>query len=162
MGRRYVLSKRERKRVVEELASQYPGLALSKDSIIEIYEDEEIGTVLLIDRTPSFFQHGGKWLPHLKLLLKNTIPNLPTIVVDSGAVAPLLRGADVMAPGVREVRGEFHTGDPVVVVDEKYGKPLVVGLALVDSSAIASGSVKRGKVVENIHRVGDKLWSLQA
>jgi len=162
MGRRYVLSKKERRRVLEELASQYPGLALSKDSIIEIYEDEEIGAVLLIDRTPSFFQHEGKWLPHLKLLLKNTIPNLPIVVVDSGAVTPLLRGADVMAPGVREVRGEFHPGDPVVVVDEKYGRPLVVGLALVDSSAIVSGSVKRGKVVENIHRVGDKLWSLQA
>jgi len=161
MGRRYTLSKRDRKKILSELTSKYPGLAVSEESAVEIYEDRELGRILIIDGIPAFFQYRDMWLPHLKFLLNNPLPSIPVVVVDSGAVDPLLRGADVMAPGIREIRGEFRAGDPVVVVEESYGKPIVVGVALMDSASIVSGLVKKGKVVENVHRIGDKLWSLQ-
>ena len=160
MVRRYVLSKKERKKIVQELMKMYPGFSIDKSVVVEIYEDKQLGKILIFDGTPAFFLYGSKWFPHLRYLLKNMIPNVPSIVVDMGAVKPLLRGADLMAPGIREVRGEFKKGDPVVVVDEKYNKPFVVGVALVDSQDIVSGVIKKGKVVENIHRVGDKLWSI--
>lgn len=82
------------------------------------------------------------------------------VVVDMGAVKPLLRGADVMIPGIVEVKGFFNKGDPVVVVDEKYNKPLIVGKALIQSQDIVSKKLSKGKAIENIHRIGDKLWNL--
>jgi len=161
MGRRYTLSKRDRRKILSELTAKYPGLAVSEESAVEIYEDRELGRILIINGIPAFFQYRDLWLPHLKFLLNNPLPGMPVVVVDSGAVNPLLRGADVMAPGIREIRGEFRAGDPVVVVEESYGKPIVVGIALMDSPSIVSGVVKKGKVVENVHRIGDRLWSLQ-
>ncbi len=160
MVRRYVLSKRERRKVIEELRNTYTGLEVGKNVVIEIYEDKELGRILIFDDIPAFFEYKGKWIPHLKFLLKNMIPGLPIVVVDMGAVKPLLRGADLMAPGIRMVKGEFKEGDVVVVVDEKYNKPFVVGIALVKSKGIVDGSIKKGRVVENIHRVGDKLWKI--
>ncbi len=160
MGRRYTLSKRERRLIMGELGKQYPGFTVDKNVVVEIYEEKGLGRILLLDGVPAFFTYGDKWFPHLKYLLKQMIPGIPVIVVDMGAVKPLLRGADLMAPGIRRVEGDFREGDPVVVVDEKYGKPFMVGKALIDSKPLIDGIVKRGRVVENIHRVGDKLWKL--
>ena len=63
-----------------------------------------------------------------------------------------------MAPGIRKVNGEFAEGQLIVVVDEKHGKSLAVGRALMASGAIAA--TKKGKVVENIHYVGDLIWEV--
>jgi len=158
MGRRYALSKRDRKEVIGELSSMYPRLRVGKEVVVELYEDRELGRILLFDGVPAFFLYKDKWFPHLKYLLKQGGLAAPCVVVDMGAVKPLLRGADLMAPGIKRVKKGFRAGDPVIVVEEKYEKPFVVGEALVDSDPIVQGSIKRGKVVKNIHRIGDKLW----
>ena len=44
----------------------------------------------------------------------------------------------------------------VVIVDEKYSKPIAIGLTEVDSSEMRLMS--KGKVVGNLHYVGDELW----
>jgi len=158
--RRYTLSKKERRRILDELRNLYPSLNIDDDTVIEIIEDRELGKLLLFNNIPAFYTTGDKWIPHLKYLLKNPIVDIPVITVDKGAVQPLLRGADLMAPGIKNINGEFKPDDIVIIVDEEHGKPIVVGKALVDSKDIVNGVIKRGKVVENIHRIGDKLWSL--
>ncbi len=158
MPRRWVLSKKERKQLVKELSRLYPGLELDPSSKIEYYQSRELPLIIIVDDVPAFFKYEDKWVPHLKYLLSKGYEWIPRIVVDMGAVKPLGRGADVMAPGIRRVVGEFRAGDPVAVVDEKYGKPFVVGIALVDSVRIPG--MKRGRVVRNIHRVGDRIWRL--
>lgn len=160
MARRYVLSKRERRKVLEELSRRYGDLGISKNNIIEIYEEKNEFKILIIDDVSAFIYYGNKWIPHLKYLLRRSDLNIPKIMVDMGAVKPLLRGADLMAPGIRGINGDFRKGDVVAVIEEKYHKPFVVGIALVDSDDIVSGKIKRGKVVENIHRIGDKFWNI--
>jgi predicted RNA-binding protein (TIGR00451 family) len=66
-------------------------------------------------------------------------------------------GADVMAPGIVRVEGEFDKGDLVLVVDEKHGKPLALGESLSDSAN--ARNTKQGAVVKNIHFVSDKIWN---
>ncbi len=83
---------------------------------------------------------------------------LPTVTVDMGAVPHVVGGADVMAPGVRSVRGDFQAGQFLVVVDEKHGKRLAVGKALLDSDNMRA--TKKGRVVENVHWVGDAVWDI--
>jgi len=158
LPRRWVLSKKERKKLVKELSSLYPGLSLDPSMKIEYYQSKEAPLLIIIDGVPAFFKYEDKWIPHLKFLLNKGYDWIPRVVVDMGAVAPLGRGADVMAPGIRRIIGEFRAGDPIAVVDEKYGKPFVVGIALVDSVKIPG--MKRGRAVKNIHRVGDRVWRL--
>ncbi|OYT41114.1 MAG: RNA-binding protein [Desulfurococcales archaeon ex4484_58] len=160
MGRRHVLSKRDKKKILSELNSFYTNLNISRDDVLELFEERNMYRILLINGEPGFFYYNSKWFPHLKLLLKKLDIGAPIVVVDTGAVKPLLRGADLMAPGIREIKGSFKPGDPVIVVEEKMGKPFMVGVALISSMDIVSGRVKRGKVVENIHRIGDKLWNI--
>ncbi len=63
-----------------------------------------------------------------------------------------------MAPGVVKIDGEFNTGDLLLVVDERHGKPLAIGVALLDSHAMRK--LEHGKIVKNIHYVGDRLWKM--
>jgi len=158
MVRRYPLSKKDRRVLLNDLEKQYQWISFGEDSLIELYSDRDVGEVILVDGIPAFFKHGDKWYPHLKILLSRGSGFSPMVIVDQGAVKPILRGADLMAPGVRGVVGEFKPGDPVIVVEESSRKPFMVGEALVSSSDIVSGAVSRGRVVKNIHRIGDTLW----
>ncbi|ABN70041.1 RNA-binding protein, containing PUA domain [Staphylothermus marinus F1] len=160
MPRRYVLSKRERKRLLEELEQRYGSIGVGKNDVVEIFEEKNKFKILVINGVPAFIFYEDKWIPHLKYLLRNPNLKIPIIIVDMGAVKPLLRGADLMAPGIREIIGVFGKGDVVVVAEEKYRKPFVIGIALVDSDDIVSGKIKRGRVVENIHRIGDIFWNI--
>jgi PUA domain protein len=74
-----------------------------------------------------------------------------------GAVPYVCNGADVMAPGIVRVEGEFGKGDLVLVVDEKHGKPLALGLSLNDAENVKK--TKQGAVVKNVHFVSDKIWN---
>lgn len=90
------------------------------------------------------------------LLFEKALTLLPKITVNMGAVPYICNGADLMAPGMVKIEGTFNTGDYVLVVDERYGKPLSIVVALADSQAIRS--LKHGKVAKNVHYVGDGLW----
>jgi PUA domain protein len=112
--------------------------------------------VYLVEGKPLAIEISGMLIPSIKALMDG-VAELPRVVVDAGAVKHVVNGADVMAPGIVRVEGDFTKGDLVVVVDERHGRPLCVGVALVNKSELAS--MTKGKVVENLHHVGDKLWN---
>jgi PUA domain protein len=74
-----------------------------------------------------------------------------------GAIPFVANGADIMVPGIRSVSSEAVPGDVVLVVDEKYGKGLAIGVLLIDRDAILKKG--KGKAVKNIHHVGDEIWN---
>jgi len=95
----------------------------------------------------------------LPTLFSNEVSSLlPKIVVDMGAIPHVCNGADLMVPGVVQINGDFNTNDFVLIVDERHSKPLAIGVALFDSHVM--GKMKHGKIVRNIHYVGDKLWKV--
>src|SRR5437879_8781322 len=77
------------------------------------------------------------------LVNNESLNTLPRIVVDMGAVPHICGGADVMAPGIRKVEGEFGEGGLVSVVDERHGKFLAVGQSLADSKTLRA--TKKGR-----------------
>lgn len=104
--------------------------------------------------TCALFEYEKKLIPTLKLLLKN--PNiLPQIIVDMGAVKYIVNGADIMRPGITHIPESIKKDDVVVIIDQNNRKPLVVGIALFDAA-----DMKEGKVIKNIHRIGDDIWNL--
>jgi PUA-domain protein len=145
--RRAFLSKRETRALLGELR------ALGFRGEPQQVERVEMGDaeVFLAGGKPLCFRRGGKLYPSLHWA---ELFQLKKVVVDLGAVPHLLKGADVMAPGIVKME-ELKEGELVFVVDEKYGKPLVVGISL-----LTGGKPERGKVVRNIHRVGDEIWRI--
>jgi PUA domain protein len=128
-----------------------------KASKVEKAEAEDGRTVYLLDDEILFFRDGDSLVPTLR---GPYVDRLPAAVVDMGAVPFVCKGADVMAPGITEVRGEFEEGRLVVVRDIRHGKALAVGRALRTSKEIMAS--RKGKAVQNLHYVGDKLWNTKA
>jgi PUA-domain protein len=110
--------------------------------------------IFFVDGNPLFIEKEGEMVP--SLLNKEALKRLPSVVVDQGAVSFICSGADVMAPGIRGTEGEFSQGQLVVVREERFRKALAVGSALIRSSKIEAQ--RKGKVVRNIHFVGDDAW----
>lgn len=153
MTGRIILKDRDSKPLVEEL-NKIPGLGqLSHKSRVET-ESVKNSEIILVDGSPVAFRRDGQLVP---VLTNNVaIEKLPKVTVDMGAVPHVVGGADIMAPGVRGVQGSFAEKALVVVVDEKHGKFLAVGRSLFDSATLAA--TKKGKVVTNVHYVGDLVW----
>ncbi len=145
---RHRLRRKEIKRLREEAGSLLPEV----DSLEEA--EMEDGTIVYLSGDSIILvRRDGLLFPTLRSPILGC---LPSIVVDMGAVPHICNGADVMAPGIVDVEGEFRAGELVVVRDERHGKALAIGKALVDSEELKS--MKRGKVVRNLHHVGDGLW----
>lgn len=120
---------------------------------VEVNETE-VAQIFIVDGKPLLAKSGEALFPTLTFY--EVFPFLPRIVVDMGAVPYVCDGADVMAPGVVSIEGDFDENDLLLIVDERHGKPLAIGAALFNSQAIKN--LKHGKIVKNVHHVGDKLW----
>lgn len=150
--RRYHLRKDRARELFELVGRKLPKLAalLSKD--IEIWEISA-GRLVFSSGRPVLILLGLEMVPVLPVAEPVVGPR---VVVDMGAVGPICRGADVMGRGVRFAT-EFSPDDLVLVVDERHMKALAVGKALVPSTEAVGRS---GKVVRNLHYVGDDFWEV--
>ncbi len=135
------LSKREIKRLSSRLGREI------KERTVYV---ENFGSVKLYlfgdEKVPKLAEVSGEIVP--TLYYKEMIQDLPRVVVDAGAAKALMRGADLMAPGVRK-RPEVEEGDLVLVIDEE-GKPVGIGKALVKELP------EKGKVVKMLHALWEK------
>jgi PUA domain protein len=115
----------------------------------------EFAEIYLINNKPSLVKTGENVFP--TLLFNEFLALLPKVVINMGAVPHVCNGANVMAPGIVRFEGEFRGGDFVLVVDEKYGKPMAVGEIIYNTDE--AKKVTHGIVVRNVHFVGDKIWN---
>jgi PUA domain protein len=157
-GRRYLIKSKEAKIILDQVSSRLKmngeGLFGSK-SQTEIIESERV-RIFLVNGKPLLFENENVVLP--TLFFSEALRRLPKIIVDMGAVPYVCKGADVMAPGIVRIEGEFRSGQLLVVADVKYGKLLSLGESLVDSTN--AKAMKQGPVVKNLHYVSDKVWQL--
>lgn len=154
--RRYTLKPKESKAILKQAAST---LGLNLEALIEpksSFEvvEAEFGKVFLLDGSPAFFEMESEVLP--MLLFSRVVAMLPKIVVDMGAVPHVCNGANVMVPGIVKVEGDFKKDAVVLVVDEKYGKPIALGKSLYDAAELRT--LKKGIALRNLHYVGDVAW----
>ena len=156
--RRHSLKSKEAKTILQA-ASERLGFELEAKighkANVEVVE-ADAGKIILVDGKPLLFVVGDTVLP--TLLFSEFLEQVPKFVVDMGAVPYVCKGADVMAPGVVRIEGEFDRGNIVAVVDMKYSKPLAIGESLYDSEK--ARATKKGAVVKNLHYVSDKIWDL--
>jgi len=155
--RRHFLKEGEARRLLLDFSREFKVDAerfFGSKPQIELAE-AQAAEVLLINEKPILARLRGRLMP--TLAFDELLSLLPKIVVDMGAVPHVCNGADVMAPGVVRIHGDFNENGLILVVDERHGKSLAIGIALFNSQTMRS--LKRGKVVKNVHYVGDKLWN---
>jgi PUA-domain protein len=150
---RHHLKGSEAKRVlaaIEPLVSDSAGL--KRASLERAITDEDIDLIfvngkpllMIVEDQPFFTVLGAIELEPQKKL----------VVVDAGAVRFVVNGADIMNPGIVNADPEIAPGDLVVVVEERYRKPLAVGRALIPGTEMKG----EGKAVKSMHHVGDLIW----
>lgn len=161
---RYHLRDDTKKKILNQLKSTF-GMdvkQLSTTQKFEMVETDYEYSIVLIDGEPIFFMNmiskqDEKIFPTVRGALKFE-PKRNLVVVDSGAVRAVSKGADIMCPGIVEADSQIRKGDIVIVVDEVHGKPLAIGSALTSGEEMIGSS---GKAIKSIHHVGDKIWNLE-
>ena len=138
---------------IEELYGTHD--IVSKNSSAVLVDLEKF-QVLFIDNDPLFFYDSDRLVPTVKLQLKKQL--LKRVTVDMGAVRFVTNGADVMRPGITATEEGILSDEYVAVVDEKNCVCLAVCRSLFSAKEMMS--MKTGKVLVNIHRVGDEIWNV--
>ncbi|MBT3406073.1 DUF1947 domain-containing protein [Candidatus Woesearchaeota archaeon] len=150
------IRKKEVKELNEELEKEYDiEEIINKKSKVEL-EKTDSGEYIIVENEIDFFKINNKWIPTLRFTLRKNI--LKKVTVDMGAVKFVTSGADIMRPGIKAVE-EAEKEEAVVIIDEKNLKPLAIGQLSFSSSELLK--MNSGKVVKNLHFVGDKLWNGQ-
>ncbi|MBU1111594.1 MAG: DUF1947 domain-containing protein [Nanoarchaeota archaeon] len=145
------------KELNKELADAGYAIEFGKKDKVEILEDKEKSIkVILINEEILFVYLKDQLVPSLKLLQTNML--LKTVTVDMGAVKFVVNGADIMRPGIIKIEEGFNEGDFIAIVDMNNLKPLATGKALFNSEQMQQMSL--GKVIQNVHFVGDEIWKL--
>lgn len=153
MKRRRALRRQDARRVLEGASRYIEGKLFSK---VEEAETEDGVKIYLLNDEILLFESEGSLYPTLRC---KCVDSLPAVIVDMGAIPFVCKGADVMAPGITEIKKPFEEAALVVIRDVKYGKALAIGKALKPSAEIMVE--KKGKVIHNLHYVGDKIWEIK-
>ncbi len=151
LRRRQSMKRRDARDLLEELERLFGVSGVKKVEEAE-FEDKK---VYVLDDSPDFVRDANGLYPHLS---SDKVNLLPSVVVDMGAIPYVCNGADVMAPGIKEMPDAFEEGTIVVVRDITHRKALAVGKALRSRTDI--GASRKGRAVQNLHYVGDKMWKL--
>ena len=145
-----ILSRKQLKQLKEDAGP------LIDDKVKTVSRAElEDGTVIyLIERDIAFVVRDNKIIPTLN---NELIEELPNVIVDMGAIPYVCKGADVMSPGIVKIDGVFEEEALIIVRDVNHGKALAIGRAIV--SSVDMENMPKGKAINNLHYVGDKIWA---
>ncbi len=146
------MRKDETREILGKLSGELEDVKKIMQGAIEVQELDSGEKIIAVEREPILMLHEGKPVP-LLTAVENV--KLKKVVVDMGAVPFVTKGADIMAPGIVSADEKIEAGEIILVVDERHGKPLAVGRALVGGAEIKG---PKGKVVKNLHHVGDDIW----
>ena len=155
---RHKLKTKDIKKILHDIKLIFDYDFFDIKSSVEI-GDLENQKLVFVDDEPSLMYYQDSVFFTLHGLNKYK-PRNRFVVVDMGAVKFVTNGADVMAPGIVDADKKINENDLVWICDEKYHKPLAVGIALMSGEKMIKG--KSGKSVKIIHHIGDSLWSFFA
>ncbi len=152
--------KREKRRILQELSSYFDE-ALEEENMIIRDVDTRGKDAIFLDgslvgiRVKEKTGEEGIY-PSIKVIIEKGLKEDRWMTVDQGAVPYVCNGADIMAPGVVGVGSDVEKEGFVAVKEEKHDRILAVGIALLDKEDVEK--TKKGKVVKNLHWVGDPIW----
>jgi len=155
--RRQVVSKHDSRDLIAELErSSGIRLGVPRHAQVEILEPDDETKFIIVDGRYTFVSGiEGGYLPFVGS--SDAVRLFPSLTIDEGAVKYIIKGADVMRPGISKYDDWGEAGKLVVVREDKKGRAVAVGRAAVASSEMAG--LSKGSCVKNLHHAGDKFWS---
>ncbi|MDD4299265.1 MAG: RNA-binding protein [Methanomicrobium sp.] len=161
--KRYAVRKSKLSEIYENLRDNIGESSdLFRSDRVEIVETNGDRTtdriIYLVDKKPHLMETEGQIFPTLRGAVEKPFFER-RIIVDSGAIPFMAKGADLMRPGIVSASPDIKEGKPLVIVEENHKKPLAIGIALMDYDAMMAA--ESGKVAKNIHYVGDDIWNLE-
>ena len=145
---------KEIKALSDTLAGELGVPVFSEDDPVDMAEGPDFDLIFVGNDILGLVYDGKPFLTVRGL--QRYKPGRRYVTVDMGAVRFVTNGADVMGPGITEADDGISVGDLVWIRDEKNRVPLAVGVALRDTDGIRSK--EKGKAIQMLHFVGDKLW----
>ena len=127
-------------------------IELPKQKNVRVHEVDEKG-VIITGEGITAVKIGDDVLPFL-----DDIPILekfPYVIVDTGAIKFVCKGANVMRPGIMKF-SDFESGEIVCVIEESQNKFLAVGKA--EMSSKEAENANKGEVIKNMHYISDGFW----
>lgn len=140
------LSGKDKKQLNEKLPNGYQ--VEKKDEIIETKEQ-----ILLKNKEPYLIKLDEEYIPHLKSVKEE---NFPIIYIDNGAIPFLLKGADMMRPGIEKIEKNFKKDDIVAIKNLNYPKIIGIGKSLISSEELKSQ--EKGKSIKVLHYLKDQYY----
>lgn len=154
LRKRHRLRQKEIASIADGIDASLGTTSFSKYDAVDMAEGPEYEVVFVDGKVLAFLPQKVPFLTVRGLLRYNATKRFVT--VDMGAVKFVYNGADVMGPGIVDFDSGIAEGDLVWVRDVKNLQPLAVGRSQVSADVLARK--EKGKAVESIHHVGDKLW----
>jgi len=158
IGRRYFLRRKDRRIFFDNVTRALhidPEESFGSRPQIEVVETSR-HKIFLINGLSLVAESDGDLFP--TLFFEDQLSLLPKITVDMGAVQYVCRGADIMAPGIVEIQGEFEEKSLAVILDERHKKPLAIAQSLFSSKT--ARTLKKGRILRNLTYVGDDIWNV--
>lgn len=156
------------KSIRAKLSETFPKLPVDelipkKQSLSVVKLSNHSTIVCSADGTPLVFQiRDGPWVPTLRILMKLRRDCMQTVQCDYGAIKFVLRGSNVMCPGLTSAGGHIDEsiskGTVVQIVGEGKQAPCAVGIMTMDGAEVLS--VNKGVCIETLHCLGDALWEV--
>ncbi len=154
--KRNFLKNKRIKEIKKELGN-YENI-IPKKAKVEYIKIDDLPDIYLIDGEPLLMQTDEKIIPTLKSV-QNIENNEKNVTVDMGAINFVIKGADIMSPGIVDADKTISVGDTVIIVDETHKKPLAIGTSLITGEEMIENN--KGKAIKNLHYVGDPIWNLE-
>lgn len=155
--KRQVVSKHDSRELIAEVERATGArLEVPRSAQVEILEPDEESRFVIIDEKFTFV--GGPEGSYFPFVGSHEAVGLfPSVTIDEGALKYIIKGADVMRPGITKYDDWGEAGRLVVVREEKKGRAAAVGRAQVASGEMSE--LKKGSCVKNLHHAGDKFWN---
>jgi len=136
-------------------------VVLPKNATAFIAKGANREQILIVDDEILFYcERDGPWMPTLRLV--HRYPNiLPHVQVDKGAIKFVLSGANIMCRGLTspgsKMDVDLPAGAACIVVAEGKEHALAIGVLTMSTAEIRSAN--KGIGVDNVHVLGDGLWT---
>jgi PUA domain protein len=148
------LSKRDTALLVKRIEASWPMNVVPKMKTIKEYHVDGSESLFKSDEFTAVQVGKERYIvPFLGDV--SLLARFPSVTVDMGAVRFVCNGAKVARPGITAF-DNFRKGNIVVIKDEVHGKPLAVGIALIDSDKAVEE--QKVHVIQTLHYISDKIW----
>ncbi len=137
------LSGKEKKQLKEIIPKGYE--IDKKDEVIEE------NNILYKNKNKYLIKIDDIFIPHLNSVIED---KYPICYIDNGAIPFLLRGADMMRPGIEKIQGEFEKGEIILIKNLNYPKVIGISQSLLSSEEMKSQ--EKGKSLKVLHYLKDQ------